>query len=113
MCFGLLPVQCSGYGSLPRNVSPIVSDPRGSEMQSSLATRARHIKGVPCVGYAHPLALLGQWGKHGCGELVTGTRSIHSTSWLVEECKNCNASTSVSKTEGECKNGVPLFLRES
>ena len=60
MCFDILSVQCSGGDNLPRTVSPVVSDPWGPEMQSCV-TRVRHRKGVPSVGYAHPLVLLELW----------------------------------------------------
>lgn len=66
----LLSVQCPGNGSLPRTVSPIVSDPYDPETQSPSATGAR-CSGSPCVDYTHT----GRLGR-GCSGAAGGGRAF-------------------------------------
>lgn len=50
VCLSPLSVQCPGYGSLPRTVSPIATAPQDAGVQApALATRARRSRGIPWV----------------------------------------------------------------
>ena len=53
MCFSQLFAQCPGSGGLSRTASSIVLVMWAPKIQSSVATRARHLRGIPYVDCTH------------------------------------------------------------
>lgn len=91
VCFSLLFRLCPGGGSLPRTVFPFVTHLWDPQMQTLLATRARHPKGVPWAAVIETTAPDVQTGTSDLCK--PPTRSWLSAAWQRESMKTVHTDS--------------------